>query len=263
MPLPTTGPISLGNIATEFGDTPPHSMSEFYGAASGIPVSGAISIGSFYGAASNFVATITSNVQELNLRTWLISLGWNQTAPATVTIASGVYVWSDNTSVPALNMGGSFPGGLTLINNGYIIGKGGNGGYMVAATRAYVNPTAGGPAIALTGPISIDNTNGYIGGGGGGGSHFNTASTLVLNSAAGGGGAGGGMGGAAISGSQLSDGTSPSLTQGGFGIGGALGQNGTWTIANNSNRAISAFLPPGTGAGGGSGQQSTTVDFSF
>lgn len=259
MPLPTTGPISLGNIATEFGDTPPHSMSEFYGAASGIPVSGAISIGSFYGAASNFVATITSNVQELNLRTWLISLGWNQTAPATVTIASGVYIWSDNTSVPALNMGGSFPGGLTLINNGYIMGKGGNGGYMVAATRAYVNPTAGGPAIALTGPISIDNTNGYIGGGGGGGSHYNPGSALVLSSAAGGGGAGGGVGGAAFSGNQVADGTSPNLIQGEFGQPGGLGLNGTFATAIDSFRPITALLPPGNGGGGAGGQQNDQV----
>lgn len=261
MPLQTTGPISLGNIATEFGDTAPHSMSEFYGVASGIPTSGAIGIGSFYGAASMFIATITSNVQELNLRTWLISLGWNQTAPVTVTIASGIYVWSDNTSVPALNMGGSYPGGLTLINNGFIIGKGGNGGYMVASTGAYVNPTAGGPAITLTGPISIDNTNGYIGGGGGGGSHLSTGTADRLYSAPGGGGAGGGVGGPAIAGSQLSDNTSPSFVQGGVGTPGAIGQNGSYVKVENANRLITGYLPPGTGGGGGSGHQNTTLIF--
>lgn len=52
MALQTSGQISLANIATEFGDTAPHSMSEFYGAASGIPASGEISISDFYGAAS-------------------------------------------------------------------------------------------------------------------------------------------------------------------------------------------------------------------
>lgn len=258
MTLQTTGPISLGNIAAEFGDTAPHSLSEFYGVASGIPTTGAIGIGSFYGVSSQFVATITSNVQELNLRTWLVSLGWNQTAPVVVTVASGVYIWSDNTANAALNMGGSYPGGLTLINNGFIIGKGGDGGYMVASTGAYVNPTAGGPAITLTGPISIDNTNGYIGGGGGGGSHFNTGTADRLNSAPGGGGAGGGVGGAAVAGSQRSDNTSPSLVQGGFGQPGAIGQNGTHVKVENANRLITGFLNPGTGGGGGSGHQNVS-----
>lgn len=258
MTLQTTGPISLGNIAAEFGDTAPHSLSEFYGVASGIPTTGAIGIGSFYGAASQFVATITSNVQELNLRTWLVSLGWNQTVPVVVTVASGVYVWSDNTANAALNMGGSYPGGLTLINNGFIIGKGGNGGYMVASTLAYVAPTAGGPAITLTGPISIDNTNGYIGGGGGGGSYYDSILSTSIESTAGGGGAGGGVGGAAVSGTQLSDGTSPALTQGGFGQPGAVGQNGTYVKAENANRLITGYLPPGTGGGGGGGQQNYT-----
>ena len=52
MPLQTSGQISLGNIATEFGGAAPHQLSEYYGAAGGIPASGAISIGNFYGAAS-------------------------------------------------------------------------------------------------------------------------------------------------------------------------------------------------------------------
>jgi len=52
MALQTSGQISLKNIADEFGDTAPYSMSEYYGAASGIPASGIISIGNFYGAAA-------------------------------------------------------------------------------------------------------------------------------------------------------------------------------------------------------------------
>ena len=74
-----------------------------------------------------------------------------------------------NTSIPALDMGGAFPGGLTLVNRGFIMGKGGDGGYTLADRTTYVAPTPGGPAIALRGPISIDNSSGYIGGGGGGG----------------------------------------------------------------------------------------------
>lgn len=50
MALQTSGAISLANIASEFGGSAPHSLSEYYGAASGIPASGQISIGNFYGA---------------------------------------------------------------------------------------------------------------------------------------------------------------------------------------------------------------------
>lgn len=52
MALQTSGQISLANIATEFGDSAPHSLSEFYGSASGIPSSGQISISDFYGVSS-------------------------------------------------------------------------------------------------------------------------------------------------------------------------------------------------------------------
>ena len=49
MTLPTSGPISLLQIADEFGGTAPHSLSEYYAAADGIPASGPISMAQFYG----------------------------------------------------------------------------------------------------------------------------------------------------------------------------------------------------------------------
>ena len=61
MPLQSSGAISLANIATEFSDTAPHSLSEFYrggakvpdsAANTNIPQSGTISLGNFYGAQS-------------------------------------------------------------------------------------------------------------------------------------------------------------------------------------------------------------------
>jgi len=49
MVLQSSGEISLYNIQSEFGGTTPISISEYYGAASGIPTSGQISISQFYG----------------------------------------------------------------------------------------------------------------------------------------------------------------------------------------------------------------------
>lgn len=52
MPLQSSGAISLADIASEFGGSTPHSISEYYGAASGIPSSGQISFSQFYGASA-------------------------------------------------------------------------------------------------------------------------------------------------------------------------------------------------------------------
>lgn len=52
MTLQSSGAISLANIQTEFGGSNPISLSEYYGAASGVPTSGAISLSNFYGKSS-------------------------------------------------------------------------------------------------------------------------------------------------------------------------------------------------------------------
>jgi hypothetical protein len=49
MVLQSSGAISLFNIQTEFGGSNPISISEYYGAASGIPSSGTITFNNFYG----------------------------------------------------------------------------------------------------------------------------------------------------------------------------------------------------------------------
>lgn len=59
MPLQTSGPISLSNVGSEFQNSAPYSMSEFYGAAAGIPTGGAIRLGNFYGATAGKIDYIT------------------------------------------------------------------------------------------------------------------------------------------------------------------------------------------------------------
>lgn len=60
MALQTSGPISLANVQTEFGGSNPISISEYYGAASGVPSSGTISLSNFYGT-SAIVPIVMSN----------------------------------------------------------------------------------------------------------------------------------------------------------------------------------------------------------
>lgn len=271
MALQANGTISLTQVATEFGGTAPHQMSEYYGVDTGVPTVGsAIGLGNFYNKASRFVATITTSVKELNLYTWLTSIGWDQNRKVELTINSGVYVWSDNTAAPALNMGGSFPRGLEITNNGFIMGRGGDGGYVnslsaVASGRPLFQATAGGPAINITGPVTINNTNGYIGGGGGGGGGKaqGEGSLVPYGDCAGGGGAGGGNGGHAIVSNLI--GSTTVLSFSGLGLGGAIGQNGTYSYVVTSTTITGQVLWPGThsGAGGSSGAAWIPVKSSY
>lgn len=64
MALPTTGKLSLLDIATEFGGTAPHSMSEYFGAADGIPASGSVGLGQFRGKSSVLAYTVTGTVNS-------------------------------------------------------------------------------------------------------------------------------------------------------------------------------------------------------
>jgi hypothetical protein len=57
MTLQSSGPISLANVQTEFGGTNPIGINEYYGAATGVPSSGTISLNDFYGKSAGFVWT--------------------------------------------------------------------------------------------------------------------------------------------------------------------------------------------------------------
>jgi hypothetical protein len=170
--------------------------------------------------APEFSFTISSNQQQADLRTLALAAGWDGSTTLKATIGAGVYIWSNDTSVAGLTVTGSFPGGVEITNNGYIIGKGGKGGTNSGTTAG----ASGGPAISLGINATIVNNSGaFIAGGGGGGGG---------NLAGGGGGAGGGDGG-------LGRFTSP------FGTGGSIGSSGS-TGAGPAGGS-------GGGAGGGAG----------
>lgn len=53
MVLQSSGRITLGDVSGEFGGTVPHKLSEYFGAATGIPGSGTIRLSNFYGKSNN------------------------------------------------------------------------------------------------------------------------------------------------------------------------------------------------------------------
>lgn len=202
--------------------------------------------------------TISSDTANYNIAT---ALG-NPTTPKNVilTINSGITVYSNSTSQASLDTS-NLPSGSTvkIINNGLIVGRGGNGGFGGGHCWLAV-PTAGGnggDAINATVAVFVDNTNGYIygAGGGGGGSGSSCAS---FAGGSGGGGAGYGAGGSSTSWFPAAE--SGTATAGGAGRQGHIdsygyaltGGNGGGPGENGSNGATSGS--PGTaypGAAGG------------
>ena len=71
MTLQSSGQISLSDIAIEFGGSTPHALSEYYGVDSGIPSSGQISIGDFYGA-SNTPWSPTQSTTLTSTQSWTV-----------------------------------------------------------------------------------------------------------------------------------------------------------------------------------------------
>lgn len=202
---------------------------------------------------SVFELSITSHQTNLDARSYLLANGWNGTDKAILTIDSGIYISSNSTSVQALLVSGAFPSGMQLINNGYIVGMGGNGGAHNAGGGA-----AGGPALRAESPLAVTNAGVIAGGGGGGG-----AGQYVPGGIGGGGGGGRSSLAANSSGGYINGGTGTVNGQGGGGGGsgrqyidyqgwhypGSGGAGGGW----GANGAGGGGSRVGGGGGGGAG----------
>ena len=270
MALPSSGSISLGQVNTELGvsATATRSLGDtttrnLFGVASG-----AISMSNGYGKANQFAFTISSNQTNANLATLATNAGWNGSSKVVATIGSGVYISSNSTGTPALTVNGSFAGGVELINNGYIVGMGGNGGSANSGSGS-----TGGTALSVFTVISITN-NGTIGGGGGGGGAggwgritdgyqaFRYAngggggggrSSAAANSSGGTGGGTGGAGPVSAAGSGGGGATGSNYGGGGYAYGGGGGSGGNWGSNGNGGGTGGHVSGIGGGSGGGGG----------
>ena len=257
MTLPASGPISFNAINVELGvaGTTQASLGQTsYRNLAGVP-SGQISMSNFYGKANQFAFTISSNQTNANLRTLAVNAGWNQSSKVVATINSGVYISSNSTSTPALTVSGSFPGGVELTNNGFIVGMGGAGGVGGGVNSsgggiAGSAGSSGGLALSVSAGISINNASGAIAGGGGGGgggssAKFTDAKGSLIAGMAGGGG-GGGRSSAAANSAGGSRGTSVGTNSAGNGAA------GTVSSAGGGGNGYSLYnVPSGAGGGGG------------
>jgi hypothetical protein len=279
MALNGSGPISLAgatageSIAVELGLSATGTISLNTASVrtlAGVPSGAIVMPTNFYGKSNTFTYTMTSNTLNGNLRSLVVSAGWNQSTNVIANINSGVYAYSNSTGTAGLVVNGSWPGGITLNNAGLIIGMGGAGGSGGPSFCGNASPgssgSGGGLALLVQSPVSINNT-GTIGGGGGGGG--GSGGLFASNTNYGGGGGGGGRTGLANSpggggggGSGYDQSGSPGNSGGAgtnsgagggapqFGSTGAPG--GNWG-ANGSTggRALPFGAPGGPGGAGG------------
>lgn len=236
MTLPPSGPLTLQQINGEFG------LGSNLGAYRGVTwytdsgSSGTFSasnlgINQFYGkraTSPKYELTVTENTQQMDVWSWAKARGWDGNSQLVITVPAGIYIWSDNIGTAAMTFNAIYPQGVTIINNGFIMGKGGSGTDQRYDAGGH-NGEAGGPAISVVAAgVSVQN-NSYIGGGGGAGGSAGGVG-------ASGGGAGGGKGGTFI----FINGSTPG------GAGGSIGQPG----GNSPARQYDATYISGGGGGG-------------
>lgn len=208
------------------------------------------------GSGTTLPITIASNCQDWNLKAILGTLS----APATINILvnPGVIIEASSPQVPAMDLSGLISGcTINLLNLGYILGHGGDGGDGAVASfpgsgATVLSASLGKPGgKAILGPgsgstFNITNANAFIwgggGGGGAGGAYDGVASGNGLgNAGGGGGGAGNGKGGRGGRGVMITGGSVIAQDGGDAGT----GPNGTFGAA-------------GSGTSNGAGQFGTS-----
>ena len=172
--------LRFSEIASEFNDSQPHSMSEFTRGGILVPDSasnslirsvaqraagganGRMKFSDYYGAANGFGITIASTVTDLDLATLFNTAQsgiWASSEAKVLTINSGIIVGATSTGNAALTIPSGMGGTLVIVNNGAIQGAGG------ASSGA-----VGGDAISvLSSGVSITNNGDIYAGGGAGG----------------------------------------------------------------------------------------------
>lgn len=172
MAVQSSGAISLSDLAEEFGDTQPYSMSEYYrdggkvpGVNSNVPASGLIRMQNFYGSVNELLQAVTANA-SINAQT-IFGSDWGTNIPKRLSIPSGVTIGP--LTIPS-GMGGS----LEVDVAGEIQGTGGSAGGG-AGGNAITSNTSFTLNVLSGGAVRGGGGGGGLGGTGGGGQYTQAA----------------------------------------------------------------------------------------
>lgn len=186
MPINGSGPVSLAgstvgqSIALELGLASSATISLLDSnvrTLAGVP-SGAVTMPTnFYGKSNRVTSniTISANTSNYTLNTAKVTGYSAGKTDVTLTINSGVFVSSSSTGSYAFIVDNSWTTGdtITIVNNGTIVGRGGDGGSGANCGSSSPGANAG-PALYVQRATTINNTSGRIAGGGGGGGSGST-----------------------------------------------------------------------------------------
>ena len=268
MALNSSGPISLAgttagvSIQVELGGTGTTQISlndASVRTLAGV-ATGAITMPTnFYGKSNRVTSalTISANTQNYVLNTAKVTGYVAGKTDVTLTINASVVVGSASTGSYAFTVNTSWAAGdtVTVINNGTVIGAGGDGGAgdNLNTGAGGFPGLGGGPAVSVLRTTSWTNTSGVCGGGGGGGGggglYYGVKYTYEGAGGGGGQGNNGGAGGAGTTDGAAGGGggtTAAGAGGGGFCPGGSGGSLGSTGIAG-----VSSYTAGGAGGAGG------------
>ena len=275
MGIVNSGTVSLGDLQTEFGGTPPTEMEEYYRGNEvpdalenqNVPTAGTIKLSDFYGS---------QNI------TYLLSLSFD-TTPTSVVIGSVQLQQGYNSSASTF-----LPNYVNKVSV-VVVGAGGGGAAAKGSSGGYANsnaPGGGGGALAWANDISVSNSLSYyvsVGAGGARGVYNRNYSGSTIGSPGGSssinwtgrgtliarGGDGGGASGytnmAGDGGTFTAPGTTNTAGGGEGGDGGSFtagGGGGAGGYNDNGGGSNQPGLTGGGGSGGGGTRSGTGPPFS-
>jgi len=275
MALPASGAISLSAVNTELGlsSTATISLNDaavrtLFGVASG-----AIDMDDGYGKSNRVAIAVTysTNTEAPTVTINSLSGYVSGKSDITITVNSGVVLYGNATSyLPALKITGTAAAGdtITLINNGRIVGYGGDGalggqvgpsGSISPGPNGPYQGSAGGNALQIvktniSPTIQITNNGTMAGGGGGGGGQY---SPPTYGHGGGGGGGQGFPGGVAnpLGGSYNQYGSITSASPGTSGSDAGAGGGGAGVSGSGAGGAGGTY-----GNNGSTGSNSSQAD---
>lgn len=270
MAMQGSGQIKLSEIASEFGGTAPHNMSEYYSAAAGVPSSGQLSSSDFYGTSNALYVVATGGTVttdgDYKVHTFTGTGGFTVTTTGNAAGSNTV----DYLIIAGGGPGGCYSGGAGGGAGGYKTSYSAQGGGCAAASSVSVadgtlySVTVGAGGVYSSGycphpsswwPGTDSSIFGITAtGGGGAGGEYWAGREVGGPGGSGGGGCGGGGAGTSCEGYSGGSG----CNAGGGGAGGApAGNVGGVGLASNISGSSVTRAWGGSGSGGAAGTINT------